>query len=211
MDLISSIQKRDPAHPTFFEVVLAYPGFHVLGFHALASTLWRYRLKALARFVSHIGRWLTGIEIHPAAKIGKNLFIDHGMGVVIGETAVIGDDVLIYHGVTLGGKGGEKAGDKRHPTVEDGAVIGASAQVLGNLRIGKNAKVGAGAVVTFDVPDGVVVAGNPARIISCENSQNSAYGLPERLPDVLEQEIEELREEISVLGNKLKDGNDRAA
>lgn len=210
MDFIASIQKRDPANPTFFEVVLAYPGFHVIGFYKLSSLLWRYGLRALARFVSHLGRWVTGIEIHPGAKIGRNLFIDHGMGVVIGETAVIGEDVLIYHGATLGGKGGEKRGDKRHPTLEDGAVIGAGAQVLGNIRIGKGAKVGAGAVVTFDVADGVVVAGNPARIIFCENSQNSAYGLPERLPDVLEQEIEELRKEIAALGKKLQ-GNDRAA
>ncbi|MBP9867967.1 MAG: serine acetyltransferase [Alphaproteobacteria bacterium] len=211
MSLISSIQQRDPANPTFFEVVLAYPGFHVIGFHKVSSVCWRYGLRALARFISHLGRWVTGIEIHPGAKIGRNLFIDHGMGVVIGETSVIGDNVLIYHGVTLGGKGGERAGDKRHPTVEDGAVIGACAQVLGNIRIGKGAKVGAGAVVTFDVADGVVVAGNPARIISCENNKNSAYGLPELLPDVLEQEIEELREEIAALGHKLKDGNDRAA
>jgi serine O-acetyltransferase len=120
MSLISSIQQRDPANPTFFEVVLAYPGFHVIGFHKVSSVCWRYGLRALARFISHLGRWVTGIEIHPGAKIGRNLFIDHGMGVVIGETSVIGDNVLIYHGVTLGGKGGERAGTKDTPPLKMG-------------------------------------------------------------------------------------------
>jgi len=198
--LIKSIQSRDPANPTLFEVVLAYPGFHVLGFHALANLLWRYDLRALARLVSHLGRFLTGIEIHPAVKIGKNLFIDHGMGVVIGETAEIGDNVLIYHGVTLGGKGGEGKGSKRHPSVADNAIIGAGAQVLGNIRIGKNAKIGANAVVTFDVPDDAVAVGNPARLIVCGEVHGGAYGLPDNtLPDSMMMEIEKLRAEIADL------------
>lgn len=152
LDLIGSIRRRDPARPTFLEVVLAYPGFHILGFHAVASRLWRLKLRAVARVVSHLGRFFTGIEIHPGAKIGKRLFIDHGMGVVIGETAEIGDDVLMYHGATLGGRGGELPGSKRHPTIGDKVVIGAGAKIIGNVRIGDTVLIPANAVVTKDVP-----------------------------------------------------------
>lgn len=196
-DLIKSIQQRDPANPTMFEVVFSYPGFHVLGFHKIANFLWHHEFRSLARFISHLGRFLTGIEIHPGVTIGKNLFIDHGMGVVIGETSVIGDNVLIYHGVTLGGKGGEGKGSKRHPTVSDSTVIGAGAQVLGNIRIGTGAKIGAGSVVTFDVPDGATAVGNPARIIECKVSKEGAYGLPEEaLQDSAMIEIGKLRSEF---------------
>lgn len=163
LDFIKSIQSRDPAHPTFFEVVLAYPGFHILTlFHPAAGLLWRYGLRALARFWANIGRILTGIEIHPQAKIGKNVFIDHGMGVVIGQTAEIGDECTIFHGVTLGGKGG---GEKRHASVGSRVMIGAGAQLIGPVVIGDDVKIGAGAVVLKDVPDGVTVVGNPARVI----------------------------------------------
>lgn len=161
MSLIESIQRRDPARPTFFEVVLAYPGFHIMFlFHPLAQFLWSMELRALARFWANIGRILTGIEIHPQARIGKNLFIDHGMGVVIGQTAVIGDDCTIFHGVTLGGKGD---GEKRHATVGDRVMIGATAQLIGPVVIGNDVKIGAGAVVLKDVPSGKTVVGNPAR------------------------------------------------
>lgn len=154
-ELIDSIRKRDPANPTFFEVVLAYPGFHVMGFHAIASRLWKLNLRALGRFVAHLGRFFTGIEIHPGAKLGKRLFIDHGMGVVIGETAIIGDDVLMYHGATLGGRGGEKPGTKRHPTIGNRVTIGTGARLIGNIRIGDNNLIPANSLVYKDVSDKV--------------------------------------------------------
>lgn len=163
MSLIKSIQERDPANPTFFEVVLAYPGFHILTlFHPVAQFLWELDMRALARFWANIGRILTGIEIHPEVKIGKNLFIDHGMGVVIGQTAEIGDDCTIFHGVTLGGKG---AGEKRHATIGSRVMIGANAQLIGPVIIGDDVKIGAGAVVVKDVPSNVTVVGCPARIV----------------------------------------------
>ena len=162
-DLIQSIQRRDPARPTLLEVVLAYPGFHILVlFHPLANFLWKMELRALSRFWANIGRILTGIEIHPQAQIGKNLFIDHGMGVVIGQTAVIGDDCTIFHGVTLGGKGD---GEKRHATIGDRVMLGASAQLIGPVVIGNDVKIGAGAVVVKDIPAGATAVGNPAKPI----------------------------------------------
>ncbi|HNQ92104.1 MAG TPA: serine O-acetyltransferase [Alphaproteobacteria bacterium] len=204
--LIQSIRDRDPANPTTFEVLFSYPGFHVLGFHKLANFMWKNNLRSLARFISHLGRFFTGIEIHPGVKIGGNLFIDHGMGVVIGETSVIGDNVLIYHGVTLGGKGGKGVGSKRHPTVADNAVIGAGAQVLGNVRIGAGAKIGANAVVTFDVPDGATAVGNPARIIECKETKKGAYGLPEEvLQDSAMVEIGKLRAEFDQVKKELEE------
>jgi serine O-acetyltransferase len=163
IDLIKSIQTRDPARPTFLEVVLAYPGFHIMTlFHPFAQFLWNMELRAFARFWANIGRILTGIEIHPQAKIGKNVFIDHGMGVVIGQTASIGEGCTIYHGVTLGGKGD---GEKRHATVGANVLLGAGAHLIGPVVIGDNAKVGAGAVVVKDVPAGKTVVGNPAKEI----------------------------------------------
>ncbi len=177
--LIESIQRRDPAQPTFFEVILGYPGFHVLTvFHPFARFLWKMELHALARFWSNMGRILTGIDIHPQAQIGRNLFIDHGTGVVIGQTSIIGDDCTIYQGVTLGGKGNVLAGEKRHPTLGNNVMIGANAQVLGNIRIGNNARIGANAVVTGDVADSVTMVGNPARVLE-KHTAASAYGLPE--------------------------------
>ena len=183
LETIKSIQERDPAKPTFLEVFFAYNGFHAVVWHKLANRLWHWNLRGLARFFSNIGRILTGIEIHPEAQIGKRLFIDHGTGVVIGQTAIIGDDVTIYHGVTLGGVGraSDKC-DKRHPTLEDGAMIGSGAQVLGNITIGKNARVGSNSVVTNDVPDECTAIGIPARVI-CKGKSGTAkgaYGLPSR-------------------------------
>ena len=145
-------------------VILLYQGFHILIFHKIAHFLYEYKLYFLARLVSQFARFITGIEIHPGAKIGKRLFIDHGMGIVIGETAEIGDNVTIFHGVTLGGIGGEK-GEKRHPTVEDDVMIGAGAKILGPITIGKGAKIGANAVVLEDVPPYTTAVGAPARII----------------------------------------------
>lgn len=178
MNLIESIQKRDPAAPTYFEVVFGYPGFHVLVlFHPLAAFLWEKGFRALARFWANVGRILTGIEIHPQAKIGKNLFIDHGMGVVIGQTAQIGDDCTIYQGVTLGGKGNGAAGDKRHPTMGDNVVVGAYAQLLGPILIGNHARIGANAVVLKNVEDHATMVGNPARFAGRAEEAPAPYGM----------------------------------
>ncbi len=164
MSFIESIQKRDPADPSVLDVFLSYPGFHVMTvFHPLASILWHFKLRTLARLWAHIGRLLTGIEIHPQAQIGKNCFIDHGMGVVIGQTSVIGDNCLIYQGVTLGGKGWDDK--RRHPIIGNNVMIGAHAQIIGPIRIGDSAHIGAGSVVLHDVAMGDTVAGNPANII----------------------------------------------
>ena len=166
---IRSVFDRDPAARSFWEVLTCYPGIHALIMHRLAHWLWSRRLRWLGRFTAHLSRMLTGIEIHPGATIGRRFFIDHGMGVVIGETAVIGDDVTLYHGVTLGGTSWNKG--KRHPTLEDGVVVGAGAKVLGPIVISAGAKVGSNAVVTKAVPVGATAVGNPARII--DNSEQS--------------------------------------
>jgi serine O-acetyltransferase len=161
-DDIRSIFDRDPAARNSFEVVTTYPGVHALVAHRLANALWRGGFKWPARVLAHFARILTGIEIHPGASIGRRFFIDHGMGVVIGETAEIGDDCTLYHGVTLGGTTWNKG--KRHPTLKNGVVIGAGAKVLGPITIGANARIGSNAVVVKDVPDGATVVGIPARI-----------------------------------------------
>ncbi|HCQ71177.1 MAG: serine O-acetyltransferase [Alphaproteobacteria bacterium] len=197
---IKSIQERDPARPTFCEVVFAYNGFHAVCLHRISHALWRVKLKALARTLANIGRILTGIEIHPGAHIGKRLFIDHGTGVVIGQTAILGDDITIYHGVTLGGKGQPDDTGKRHPTLLNGAVIGAGAQVLGNITVGKNAKVGSNAVVTKSVSDDCTVVGNPAREIKCKKDDlGRAYGLPREINDPYAQTLQKLIDEIEAL------------
>jgi len=159
---IQAVKERDPACRGTLEVVTCYPGFHVLFFHRAAHWMWNHRLKLLARMASQLGRFLTGIEIHPGAKIGPGFFIDHGMGVVIGETAEIGKNVTMYHGVTLGGTSWKK--EKRHPTIGNNVVIGAGAKILGPFKIGDNSKVGAGSVVVNEVPSNSVVVGVPGRI-----------------------------------------------
>lgn len=160
---IACVFQRDPAARTRWEVLTCYPGLHALQLHRLSHCLWEKGFKWLARFGSHFGRWVTGIEIHPGANIGRRVFIDHGMGVVIGETAVIGDDCTLYHGVTLGGTSWNRG--KRHPTLERGVVIGAGAKVLGPITVGEGAKIGSNAVVVRDVPAGGTAVGIPARII----------------------------------------------
>tara|TARA_B110000858_G_C17676501_1_gene414492 strand:- start:22 stop:501 length:480 start_codon:yes stop_codon:yes gene_type:complete len=155
------MKKRDPAARSFLEIILCYPGLHALFFHRVAHVLWNYKLYLIARFVSHISRFLTAIEIHPAAKIGKRFFIDHGVGVVIGETAEVGDDVFIYHQVTLGATTSKKI--KRHPTIGDGVIIGAGAKLLGPINVGKEAKIGANSVVVSDVPPRATMVGIPAK------------------------------------------------
>ncbi|MDX1374993.1 MAG: serine O-acetyltransferase [Burkholderiales bacterium] len=160
---IATVFERDPAARSTWEVLTCYPGLHAIYLHRLSSWLWSAGLHWLGRLVSHLGRWLTGIEIHPGATIGKRVFIDHGMGVVIGETAEIGDDTTLYHGVTLGGTTWNKG--KRHPTLGRGVVVGAGAKILGPIRVGDGAKVGSNAVVVKDVPDEATVVGVPGRII----------------------------------------------
>ena len=161
---VDCILDRDPAARSRWEVITCYPGLHALTFHRLAHACWTAEWRWLGRFISHISRWLTGIEIHPGARIAPGVFIDHGMGVVIGETAEIGEGCTIYQGVTLGGTSLAK-GAKRHPTLGKGVVIGAGAQVLGGFEVGDGAKVGSNAVVTKPVPAGATAVGNPARII----------------------------------------------
>ncbi len=183
---IDCILVHDPAARTRWEVITCYPGLHALWFHRLAHACWRRGLRWLGRFISHIARFLTGIEIHPGATIGRRVFIDHGMGIVIGETAEIGDDCTIYQGVTLGGTSLSK-GAKRHPTLGRGVIVGASAKVLGGFTVGDGARIGSNAVVVKEVPAGATAVGNPARILqkeadaAREETANrlgfSAYGL----------------------------------
>ncbi len=164
---ISVVFDRDPAARSTWEVVTCYPGFHAMVLHRLSHCLWNSGLRWFARWLAHFGRWFTGIEIHPGATIGRRFFIDHGMGVVIGETSVIGDDCTLYHGVTLGGTSWNKG--KRHPTLGRGVVIGAGAKVLGPIELGDGARVGSNAVVVKDVPDGATAVGIPARILDEES------------------------------------------
>lgn len=166
---ISIVFERDPAARTHWEILTTYPGVHALLMHRFSHWLWKHNFYWFGRFFSHLGRWLTGIEIHPGATIGRRVFIDHGMGVVIGETAVIGDDCTLYHGVTLGGTSWNKG--KRHPTLEAGVVIGAGAKVLGPITIGEGAKIGSNAVVVKDVPPNATAVGIPARILEEEKSK----------------------------------------
>ena len=166
-DDIKAVFARDPAARNTLEVLTTYPGIHALIMHRMAHELWKKEYKGTARLLSSFSRFATGIEIHPGAKIGKRFFIDHGMGVVIGETAEIGDDVTLYHGVTLGGTTWNKG--KRHPTLEDGVVVGAGAKILGPFTVHKGAKVGSNAVVTKEVPEGVTAVGSPARYIFKDN------------------------------------------
>jgi serine O-acetyltransferase len=189
---IEVVFERDPAARTSWEVLTCYPGLHAMLIHRLSHRLWHWRLRWLARFASHLGRWLTGIEIHPGATIGRRFFIDHGMGVVIGETAEIGDDCTLYHGVTLGGTTWDKG--KRHPTLGKGVVIGAGAKVLGPIEIGAGAKIGSNAVVVKSVPAGATAIGIPARIAECRegNGRFAAYAVARDMNDPMGQAIHEL-------------------
>ncbi len=171
-----SVKARDPAATSLLLVILTYPGVKAVFFHRIANFIWSLNLKLLGRMISQLSRFLTGIEIHPAAKIGKNFFIDHGMGVVIGETAEIGDNVTIYHGVTLGGimpavKSSEQVGVKRHPTLEDDVIVGSGAQILGPIIIKSCARIGSNAVVTKDVPKGGIMVGIPAKNIQSKSKK----------------------------------------
>lgn len=210
---IAVVFERDPAARTHWEVLTTYPGVHALIIHRLAHWLWNLRLRWLARFTSHLGRFLTGIEIHPGATIGHRVFIDHGMGVVIGETAVIGDDCTLYHGVTLGGTSWKKG--KRHPTLENGVVIGAGAKVLGPITIGMDAKIGSNAVVVKDVPAGATAVGIPARILDQEKAQQrddlaqkmgfSAYAVSDDSNDPIIKAIHALLDHAAQQDRKLQE------
>ena len=201
---IASVFHRDPAERNFVEVLTCYPGLHALLLHRMAHTLWNIKLKWLARFMSTITRWLTGIEIHPGAQIGNRFFIDHGMGVVIGETAIIGDDCTIYHGVTLGGTSWKQG--KRHPTLEDKVVIGAGAKILGPLTIGSGAKIGSNAVVVKDIPKNATAVGIPARIVddkAQKTSSFSPYAVGKDEDDPMVQSIQELIKKINAQEGKI--------
>ena len=208
---IAVVFDRDPAARSTFEVVTTYPGFHAMVVHRLANKLWRMRLKWLARFTSHIGRWLTGIEIHPGATIGRRVFIDHGMGVVVGETAEIGDDCTLYHGVTLGGTSWNKG--KRHPTLMPGVVVGAGAKILGPITIGANARIGSNAVVVKDVPENATAVGIPARILdsAAEKQRNeqakklgfSAYAISADMNDPMVKAIHGLIDHSAHIDHRL--------
>jgi serine O-acetyltransferase len=203
-ETVRAYRERDPAARSNLEVVLCYPGLHAVMIHGLSSRLWRGGWYTLGRFVSHIGRFLTGIEIHPGAKLGRRLIIDHGLGVVIGETAELGDDVYIYHQVTLGGTSSDHG--KRHPTVGNNVIIGAGAKVLGAINIGEGARIGANAVVIAPVPAETTVVGIPARPVdrSQKKPRFEAYGTPcDPCLDPLLHEVDLLRSELTDLENRI--------
>ena len=201
---IDATLARDPAARSRLEVVLCYPGFHALLYHRFAHWLWQRGWLLAGRFVSHLGRVLTGIEIHPGARIGRRVFIDHGMGVVIGETADLGDDVTLYQGVTLGGTSLTR-GAKRHPTIGNGVIVGSGAQVLGPFRVGDGARIGAAAVVLTEVPDGATMVGNPARQVARRNTSSESklafqpYAVCGDIPDPIARALNGLLDEVTSL------------
>lgn len=206
IDDIKVIFKRDPAAKNIFEVFFLYPGLHAIMLHRIAHFLWCIKIPFIPRMISAFSRFLTGVEIHPGAKIGKRFFIDHGMGVVIGETAEIGDDVLLYQGVTLGGTGKEKG--KRHPTLGNDIVVGAGAKILGPVKIGNNCKIGAGSVVIQDVPDNSTVVGIPGRIVRRKGEKYPEDQLLHgNLPDIEKIEIKRLYHKINELEKLIKRKN----
>jgi len=200
-DDIQTVFAKDPAARSVLEVIFCYPGLHALWFHRLAHFLWRYKLRFLARFASHVSRFLTGIEIHPGAKIGRRFFIDHGAAVVIGETTEVGDDVLIYQGVVLGGTSLKK--EKRHPTIGNNVVMGAGAVALGAITIGEGARIGSGSVVVKSVPPGATVVGIPGRVV--EDRHKPFLDLDHgKLPDPVAEAIRLVLREQEKLGERLK-------
>ena len=195
---IKGVFDHDPAAISTLEVLLAYPGFHARQVHRLAHTLFRWRIPVLPRLISHTSRFLTGIEIHPGAKIGNGFFIDHGMGVVIGETSEIGDNVTLYQGVTLGGTSHQRT--KRHPTLGNNVVVGVGAQLIGDITIGDNTKIGAGSVVVSSAPANATVVGVPGRVVAIRNPDTDTV---ERLPDPVGEKLEGLERRIVELEKHL--------
>lgn len=208
---IACVFDRDPAARSRWEVLTCYPGLHALVWHRFTHRLWRANFRWLARWLAHWSRWFTGIEIHPGATIGRRVFIDHGMGVVIGETAIIGDDCTLYHGVTLGGTSWNKG--KRHPTLGRGVVIGAGGKVLGPILIADGAKIGSNAVVVRDVPAGATAVGIPARVVGAEDQQRreataskmgfSAYAIAADMNDPMVQAIHQLLDHAAASDERL--------
>ncbi|RUO30858.1 serine O-acetyltransferase [Aliidiomarina sedimenti] len=213
---IASVYARDPAARHFFEVLTNYPGLHAIWWHRLSHRLWLLKLRWLARFLSTLARWFTGVEIHPGARIGRRFFIDHGMGVVIGETAEIGDDCTLYHGVTLGGT--SWTAGKRHPTLGNGVVIGAGAKVLGPLYVGDNARIGSNAVVVKDVPAGATMVGIPGRVVAPKDIPTDgkraamakkygfdAYAVSEDNPDPVAMAIGNMLDHVNLLDERVSE------
>lgn len=199
---ICTIYRKDPAARNILEVIFCYPGFHALLLHRIAHKLWIWKIPVIPRLISTFARFLTGIDIHPGATIGKRFFIDHGMGVVIGETTEIADDVLLYQGVTLGGTSSKP--EKRHPTLGRGVVVGAGAKVLGNIRIGNYSKIGAGSVVVVEVPDHATVVGVPGRVViqKIYDEENGVL-MHNRIPDPITCELNRLKYEVQDLKEKV--------
>ncbi|WP_432362222.1 serine O-acetyltransferase [Sporosarcina sp. UB5] len=200
---IQCIFEQDPAARSVFEVVLTYSGLHAVWAHRIAHALYKKNLLFLARFVSQVSRFFTGIEIHPGATIGRRLFIDHGMGIVIGETCEIGDDVTLYQGVTLGGTGKEKG--KRHPTLGNNVLVASGAKVLGSITIGENSKIGAGSVVLIDVPADSTVVGIPGKVVVTNGIRVKDKHDHHNLPDPVEETCNRLEEEIATLKRRLEE------
>lgn len=214
-DEFACIFERDPAAQSYFEIITTYPGVHALLAHRLSHRLWNRRLRWIARFISALMRWWSGIEIHPGATIGRRFFIDHGTGVVIGETAVIGDDCTLYHGVTLGGTSWKKG--KRHPTLGNGVVIGAGAKVLGPITVGDGARIGSNSVVLRNVPAGATVVGIPGHVVGSDRSEQEArrqalasrlgfdaYGLTPDLPDPVAHAVNHMLDHIQGLDEQIE-------
>ena len=208
---IDSIIERDPAAGSRLGVVFLYPSFHVMVFYKIGNVFWRYNLKFISRLIMHLARIFTGIEIHPAAKIGSNFFMDHGLGIVIGETTEIGENVTIYQGVTLGGTMPSVESDlqrnqKRHPTIGNNVIIGSGAQILGPINVGDNARIGANSVVSKDVPSDVTVAGIPAREFakSTKSDKFLAYAISKNEVDPRERTLNSLIEKVETLEKKIK-------
>ncbi len=211
---INCVFERDPAAQSVFEILIAYPGLHAIIFHQFSHYLWHKGLRWLGRWISHLSRWLTGIEIHPGAEIGRRLFIDHGMGIVIGETAVIGDDCTLYHGVTLGGTTWQKG--KRHPTLGNGVVIGAGAKLLGPIIVGDGVRIGSNSVVLKNITEGSTVVGIPGHIVSTEDRQVAshreeiankigfdAYGATADMPDPVANAINQMLDHIHIMEKQM--------
>ena len=198
---MANVMEHDPAAKSRFEVLLCYSGLHAVWLYRMNHWLWNHGLFLVARWLSQVARWLTGIEIHPAAKIGRRLFIDHGMGVVIGETTIVGDDVTLYQGVTLGGTGKEHG--KRHPTLEDEVVVGGGAKILGNIVIGRNSRIGAGSVVLRNVPDNSTVVGVPGHIIFREGKRVIITD-PKQINDPLSEALASVISEVNKLSERVR-------
>lgn len=198
---VATLLERDPAARSRLEVFLCYSGLHAVWFHRINHWLWNRRLFLLARWLSQVARFLTGIEIHPGARIGRRLFIDHGLGVVIGETSIVGDDVTLYQGVTLGGTGKEHG--KRHPTIEDNVVIGGGAKVLGNITVGRNCRIGAGSVVLRNVPEHSTVVGVPGHIVF-RNGERVVITDPKQINDPLSEALAAVAAEVNKLRERVQ-------